>query len=626
MKKLHKMEKRYIMKISIFLTMALLMFSCKDYLNIPPEADLSEEEIFGTYENFQGYQDKLLLNLVDFNNHGARVTHAVGGEALSPSHQTVYNANLGDYMYMLTNRGIYATAESNKFSAGLYASMWENIRICNMSLVKLESGFLTDATQEQRDWLKGQALFFRGYYYYEFVRSFGTVPYLDTLQTSDNQDMKRHWTYEKNGKTYRDVQACFERMVEDFDAAAALLPANWPNPNINWGRPTKLTALGYKAKALQFSASPLFNEQATGNSGYDKDLLDRCAKACQQTIDLARSLVGTQPSGMPETDADGLTQWGGSLENGAEEDMRRMFCTNDGTQPGTPEVLFGRRVDRYGNPMIRQSTARGLGENQITNQKAAQGSQNYLDKWEMKDGSRYKQEYDQDPEKMYNERDPRFRFDFYVHGDQVDVIKVNFSASQLSKDGAFNSNCVRKFLWDNVTKNHAGQETFVTPLLRLADIYLTYAEAVYESTGSYNTTPAGLSMTAEDAVNKIRLRAGQPDVETTLPYYENNALPRSNELSSDPAFRLLYRNERAVEFAYEGLWWFDIRRWKRAALLDGVQLQALHFDVDNKKNIIVSSISRVNVMPYVFKDQHYWMPFESSLTRFTTDFEQNPGW
>jgi hypothetical protein len=138
-------------------------------------------------------------------------------------------------------------------------------------------------------------------------------------------------------------------------------------------------------------------------------------------------------------------------------------------------------------------------------------------------------------------------------------------------------------------------------------------------------------MTAEDAVNIVRLRAGQPNVAATLPFYENNPLPNCEELASDPAFRLLYRNERAVELAYEGVYWFDLRRWKRAHLKDGVKLQALRFNVTGSgttgfKPIIESSITRANVTPYVFKAQHYWMPFETSLTRFTKDWEQNPGW
>jgi hypothetical protein len=605
--------KRYIKIFTLSLVVVLGTISCEDFLNIPPEADISEEQIFGTYAGFQGFQDKLLNNLVDYNNHGPRVTHSVGGEALSPSGQSVFGGNNGDYFYLLGNRGIYCTAESG-FAAGLYTSMWENIRIANMCLEKLESGLLKEATDEQRDWLKGQALFFRAYYYYEYVRSFGTVPYIDKVLAADEQNMKRHWTYEKNGKTYKDVQAVFERIVDDLDSAAVYLPAVYPSSNINWGRPSKLAALGFKAKALQFSASPLFNEQATGVLDYNKESL-----ACQAAINLAKSLVGLQPAGMPAADADGLTPWA---------NMRTAFATVDGTQPYTPEVLFHRTINRFGAPIISQSTARNYGQNQLTGQKAAQGSQNYLDLFEMKDGSRYNVLYDKVPARRWTDRDNRFKFNFYVHGEKVSAITLNFSAAQLTTDGAQNSNAVRKYLCDGINKNNPGNSTFSTPLLRLADIYLTYAEAVFESTGSYNTVPAGLSMSAEDAVNKIRLRAGQPNVAATLPFY-NTAIPNSEELASDPPFRLLYRNERAVELAYEGVYWFDLRRWKRSHLKDGVQLQALSFNVGatgTPRPIVESSITRVNVTTYVFKAQHYWMPFDPSLTRFTTDWEQNPGW
>jgi hypothetical protein len=322
---------------------------------------------------------------------------------------------------------------------------------------------------------------------------------------------------------------------------------------------------------------------------------------------------------MPAVDADGLTPWAS---------MRTVFATNNGTQPYTPEVLFHRPINRFGAPIVSESTARNYGQFQLTGQRAAQGSQNYLDLFEMKDGSRYQVAYDLNPARRWADRDNRFKFNFYVHGEAVSAITLNFSTAQLTTDGALNSNAVRKYLCDGVNKNNPGQSTFSTPLLRLADIYLTYAEAVFESTGSYNTVPAGLTMSAEDAVNKIRARAGQPDVATTLPFY-SSALPNSEELGSDTPFRLLYRNERAVELAYEGVYWFDLRRWKRAHLKDGVQLQALRFNVGasgTPRPIVESSITRVNLSPYVFKNQHYWMPFEPSMTRFSADWEQNPGW
>lgn len=609
---------RNLYRISLFFIAVSLVSGCEEYLNIPPVAEISEEQVFGTYESFQGFQDKLIRNLVDYNRHGARVTHSIGGEALSPSGQSVYNGNIGNYFYLLSNRGIYAIAELEAFKAGLYSHMWENCRIANLCLEKLESGILVEATDNQRNWLRGQALFFRAYYHYEFVRSFGPIPYVDTVFSAEDQDMKRHWSYEKNGTTYNDVQAVFERIVEDLEEAAELLPDVWPSPNINWGRPTTLAAMGFKAKALQFSASPLFNEQANGVLEYNTALLDRCAVASQEAIDLAISLKGTQPTGMPEVNADGLTEMA---------DLRTAFATFDGTQPGTPEVLFHRPVDIYGANVVRQSEARNYSVRQLTGQKAAQGSQMYLDKFEMKDGSRYQLEYDTDPLRRWDDRDSRFDFTFYVHGDVIDAITLDLSTAQLTADGALNSNAIRKFMVDGVTKDNVGEATYSTPLLRLADIYLTYAEAVFESTGSYTTVPAGLKLSAEDAVNVIRRRAGQPDVADVLSYYEGNPQPGSCELASDPAFRLLYRNERAVELAYEGVYWFDIRRWKRAHLKDGVQLTAMNFDlVGETQEIDNATVRRVDKQGFVFKDPHYWMPFENSLTRFTSDWEQNPGW
>ena len=612
--------KRYKYIIVPFLAFALMLSSCEDYLNVPPEADISQDEVFGSYENFQGFQDRLAVYLVDYNRHGARVTHSIAGEAISPSYQGVWYGVKGDYKALMnSSHSIYNKnrSDGDMFSGGIYSEMWKALRIANLCIAKLDEGALIDGTEEQANWLRGQAYFYRGFFNYEYVRSFGTIPYIDEVVSAEEQNMKRHWTYEKNGKTYTDVQAVFERIVEDFEEAALYLPDVWPAPNINWGRPTSVAALGFKAKALQFSASPLFNEQATGVLDYDKELLDRCAATCQEVIDLAISLKGTQPIGMPEVNADGLSDWA---------DLRFVFATVGELQPGTEEVLFHRPVDRYGAPVISHSVARNYAIKQLTGQKAAQGSQNYLDKFEMKDGSRYKLEYDQDPLRRWDDRDDRFRFTFYVHNDVVDVIQLNLSTSKLASDGAFNSNAIRKFMCDGVTRDNNQDATYSTPLLRLADIYLTYAEAVFESTGSYTDIPAGMKLSAEDAVNIIRLRAGQPDVATTLPFYESNPLPGTCELASDPAFRILYRNERAVEFAYEGIYWHDIRRWKRAHLKDGVQLDAMNFDIDGNKDVIDNTIVRVGKIPFVFKDANYWMPFKDNLVRFDSDWEQNPGW
>ena len=177
---------------------------------------------------------------------------------------------------------------------------------------------------------------------------------------------------------------------------------------------------------------------------------------------------------------------------------------------------------------------------------------------------------------------------------------------------------------------------YATPYLRLADIYLTYAEAAYELSGSYSTVPAGGTMTAEEAVNIVRSRAGMPDVASTLADYQY-LIPESEELAylSDPdPFRVLYRNERAVELAYEGSYWYDIRRWKIAHYKDGTPLEILVFDLVGDNKDLRNPIDETTIVrekaqfsgEFVFKDAHYWMPFSDDIIYFTSTWEQNPGW
>ena len=68
-------------------------------------------------------------------------------------------------------------------------------------------------------------------------------------------------------------------------------------------------------------------------------------------------------------------------------------------------------------------------------------------------------------------------------------------------------------------------------------------------TGDGYTKPQGLKYTAAQAINVVRKRAGQPDMETGLAFDQ---------------FKKKYENERFVELAFEGHRFFDLRRWKNA--------------------------------------------------------------
>ena len=84
---------------------------------------------------------------------------------------------------------------------------------------------------------------------------------------------------------------------------------------------------------------------------------------------------------------------------------------------------------------------------------------------------------------------------------------------------------------------------------RLAGLYLNFAESAYQSHGPDVEIDLGngLSMSARDAVNVIRSRAGMPPFPAGM---------------TKEAFEKKYRNERRVELAFEEHRYFDVRRWK----------------------------------------------------------------
>jgi hypothetical protein len=112
----------------------------------------------------------------------------------------------------------------------------------------------------------------------------------------------------------------------------------------------------------------------------------------------------------------------------------------------------------------------------------------------------------------------------------------------------------RKFTNLNGTEakiNYSSGANF--PVVRLADIYLLYAEILK------NSNPA----TALEYVNKVHRRAYGYNPDTPCPYDYTGLTDRTKTV--DPADHLandVIKYERWAELFAEGQWWYDIRRWQ----------------------------------------------------------------
>jgi hypothetical protein len=190
---------------------------------------------------------------------------------------------------------------------------------------------------------------------------------------------------------------------------------------------------------------------------------------------------------------------------------------------------------------------------------------------------------------FYQNRDPRLKLTIFTPGAPW-AYNTSIGFNNLDKGKAespsVNNLGIRKYVNINVNDGNAGATGSEQALvkIRFADVLLMYAEALTELGGG-TTADA----TALKALNDVRARPGIN-------------MPAKALLTRD-----LVRNERRVELAFEGLRYYDIKRWKIAkSVMNGVK------DPGN--------VTRV------FEDKHYLWPVpQSEVDKMGADF-QNPAY
>ena len=76
------MKKFLKLGFTVFL-LTIFTSSCEEYLDIPPEADIAPEDVFGTYFTFQGFLDQNYDYILDYNGMTITVGHNLTGETIA---------------------------------------------------------------------------------------------------------------------------------------------------------------------------------------------------------------------------------------------------------------------------------------------------------------------------------------------------------------------------------------------------------------------------------------------------------------------------------------------------------------------------------------------------------------
>lgn len=606
--------------------------SCTDYLDRDSDSVLSAEDAFKNFNNFQGFVEVMYNVIPDISKHNWVSSFNWGEDEVittgNGEYLMGYAIDGGNYRSYINKSDCFLDREwymedkpggSDIGSRGfksLWGGGWYAIRQANLGLEALQNGMLKDATKEERDFIEGQLYFFRAWFYFQLTSYWGGLPYMESVLAPDAQFNLPRETYQENA----------EKMAADFQRAADLLPIDWDNTATgsrtkgnNAFRPNKIWALSYLGKCLLYAGSPLMENGAeNSNRSYNAEYCKRAAEALGKVLTMVES---------------GQTQY--SLVS--FDKYSSLFYTKEQNwlMPGGTEAIM--RSPTYG----ADSYWRQMNSYQLSYICEGDGiilcpAANYVNYFGTVNGLPLDDPNNTEYSKSqpWKNRDPRFYNNFIYDG--VEMIKgaSEYKYANLyeggnccndprttSRTGYFNY----KFIplgANNVDSDYGyGKAThFHLSWLRLAEVYLLYAEAAAQGYGSANGKSTTFSKTAVEAVNVIRKRAGVEDVADS---YTHDLEKFMGEV----------RRERAVELAYEGHRFHDLRRWKLLTVypynIKTVQKfdRAEEFDpkADPKERKVMNFREEI-VTERKLTSKHYWLPFKTDDVTMYPEFYQNPGW
>jgi hypothetical protein len=616
------MKKRHlIIALSVFGT---VFTSCNDsFVNTKPLDQLSESvvwtdpsladafvtELYGGLGN-GGFDEQMLASLTDeasFTHPGRNITTITESRS-NPADPGWINGTLS------------------------WQNMYTRIRAANLALENLKKATTFPAATVNR--LNGEAKFMRAYFYHQLVRYYGGVPIIDkSFSLSDTEFLSKRNT----------MKECIEFIVKDCDEASAHLNGL----SMAAGRASRAAALALKSRILLYAASDMYDastakSKSTALAAYsnpefvayvDGSRADRWTKArdaAKAVLDLPG--LGNQLNlSAPASKEDGTTNY-----------LNNSLARNGGEK----ELIFARY---FINAKAENGGRIGLfnGPNGYNNWAGNAPIQNFVDDYEMMDGSKFSWSNTEHASSPYQNRDPRFYATLMYDGSpwkprspsaaskdpfnqiQTGQYEISSGSGKVAYfgldtrkssiedwNGSYTGYYFRKFTDPNpaIVDQNTWQQ-IPWPFFRYTEAVLNYVEACIE---------LGQDAEARAWLNKVRFRSGMPAI-----------------TESGDALRQRYRNERRVEMAFEEQRYHDARRWMIAGSTLGRKVQIINVIGTLKPGKTVT-LYRYDPSSYDYQykvvemdpgkenrawlDKMYFLPIHRDEMNRNKSLVQNPGY
>lgn len=637
--------------IIIIILFSILLAGC-NYLNIVPDERNMPEHTYRNPQAAKNYLYSCYSKMPD-----TRVSEALDKYSAAEIINVIEKSE-----WVTFPRGYYSPS-SPQLTKAYYGNIWSGLHQCYqfLSVVDLTPDMLPDDLK----YYKAEATLLIAYYHWLSFRAYGPTVIMRGLidpLTPINQLPERSSVDEV-------VQFIDEKITEAESIGLAER-----HDGDDYGRFTQYVAKALRSKVHLYAASPLFN----GNSDFFATLrspldnrhlvsqtmdIEKWKKAETVTRNVIADLesagfrlyneIGYDDAGTPSAQKPGPV-------NKAQRAVRYAFMDNVG---GTnPEVIM---VD------TRKEGTYALQNQSTPKQKASNGYKNswnllaptlqtvemfytknglpidedkefnYAERYTIVnmpinyDGNNYFTQSNGKTLNLHLNREPRFFAWIGFHNGNYEIAKYNGSV--------VNSNNAKKAIVvkfrkndpngyeEGQTGNYSGtgylNKKFVHPsfqngpihypypVIRMAEMYLNLAEILIELDIAEGET--GRLKEAKDLIDKIRIRAGIPTIDTAW-----KKAKHPEKATTAEGLREIVRRERQIEFYLENQRFWDLRRWKDADIL-GKKVWGMNTEGDTDESFFIpTELQNIRT----FKQAQYLMPIPMTETNKVPHIVQNPGY
>ncbi|MDR3246855.1 MAG: RagB/SusD family nutrient uptake outer membrane protein [Prevotellaceae bacterium] len=644
----------------IILSCALAFGSC-NYLDIVPDNVPTIDHAFRNRAEAERYLYGLFSYLPVFGNEGSNPALMGGDEVWAA--ESLISMN---YTCSYIARGAQGTNDpiANYFSSWQEMSaddigkrnmsklrggqpLFTAISDCNIFLENIDKPYDLKADERTR-WI-GEVKFLKAFYHFWLFRMYGPIPLIkENLSiSSESGEVQR----------YREpVDDVVEYIVSLLDEAVELLPPFIEDITRESGRPNQIIALALKAQTLAYAASPLFNGSSTEPPSfslidnrnvqlfpqtYNPEKWKKAADALKAAIDIAhqnghklydfhtnayaallneKTILAMQVRGAVTERWNKEIIWGDSNNNMSHMQIICYPWLEQANVQGAVYKSYAptmQVVEQFhtsnGVPIDEDKTWSGV---DLMGMRTATAD----DRQYIKQGSQ--------TINLHFDREARFYssiifdngtfFGSNRFGDNTTNANYmwattfipNFQILTRDRYSVTGYNCKKLISYmSSLSGGSYSNYAYAFPIIRLADLYLMYAESLNEYQGP--------GAEVYSYIDTVRKRSGLNGV---VESWRDYAIESTKPLNKDGLRDIIYR-ERLIELAFEGSRFWDLRRWKLAEQymnrpVRGLTASASYADYYNPRELYQLK----------FEKKDYFWPIKLNTLLRNMNLVQNPGW